>query len=545
MDEPRPVDVALVQINPVMGDIDGNARRIAAEIERLHAEVEYRVAVLPELVLIGYPPDDLVLRPDMPALVKSALDWLAARLAGSGIAVVVGAPVATDAGLMNAAVIIDGGELRLTVGKRCLPNYGVFDEKRHFVAGQRPGSVEIDGRRLGVLVCEDLWFPGPARDLQAAGAEILLCPNASPFHRTKSAQRLQAARARANETGLPVVYVNEFGGQDDLVFDGDSFVLDGAGAEILRLPACAPGAGVVRLLPAGGVEARTDSCPGSRPDEPEAVYRAITLAIADYVGKNGFEGVFVGLSGGIDSALTLALATDALGADRVTAVLMPSRYTAQMSLDDAQAEADALGVRHLTLPIEAPYQAFIDTLAEPFAGLPSDVTEENVQARCRGVLLMALANKHHALVLSTGNKSEMAVGYATLYGDMVGGFAPLKDVPKTLVYRLAHWRNGHSPVIPRRVIERPPSAELSPDQLDTDSLPPYEELDPILEALVERDDPVEDIVAAGHAEELVRRVARMLVRSEYKRRQAAPGPKVTARAFGRERRYPITSRYPF
>lgn len=545
MSESGTVDIALIQFNPVMGDIDGNARRIAAEVERLRAHTPFRVALLPELVLIGYPPDDLVLRPDLPELVESALDWLAQRFSDSGVALVVGAPVATQAGLQNAAVVIDGGKRLITVAKRCLPNYGVFDEKRHFVAGEQPGLVTIDGCILGILVCEDLWFPEPAGDLRTGGAEIMLSPNASPFHRTKAAQRQEIARQRARETGLPVVYVNEVGGQDDLVFDGDSFVLDGEGETVLRLPACVSAGGVIRLQPDGTVMPVTDSVPDRWPGEAEAVYRAIELAIADYIGKNGFEGVLVGLSGGIDSALTLALAVDALGPERVTAVLMPSRHTARMSIDDAIAEAENLDVRHLVLPIEAPYQAFIDALAEPFAGLPQDVTEENLQARCRGVLLMALSNKHNALVLATGNKSEMAVGYATLYGDMAGGFAPLKDVPKTLVYELARWRNEQSAVIPERVIERPPSAELAPDQVDTDNLPPYEELDPILEALVERDDPVEDIVAAGHDEETVRRVARMLVRSEYKRRQAAPGPKVTARAFGRERRYPITSRYPF
>ncbi len=545
MNESVAIDIALIQFNPVMGDIDGNARRIAAEVERLREHGAFRVALLPELVLIGYPPDDLVLRPDLPELIEAALDWLARRFAESGVALVVGAPVATTAGLQNAAVVLDGGERLLTVAKRCLPNYGVFDEKRHFVAGEQPGVVTIDGRKLGILVCEDLWFPGPAKELRAAGAEIILSPNASPFHRTKSAQRLQIARQRCIETGLPVIYVNEFGGQDDLVFDGDSFVLNAGGEEVLRLPSCAPGDGVIRLQPDGTIEACTDSVAPRPFDEAAAVYRAIVLAIGDYIGRNDFEEVFVGLSGGIDSALTLALAVDALGPERVTAVLMPSRHTAQMSIDDAEDEAGKLGVRRMVLPIEAPYRAFMETLAEPFAGLEEDITEENLQARCRGVLLMALSNKHNGLVLATGNKSEMAVGYATLYGDMAGGFAPLKDVPKTLVYKLARWRNEQSAVIPARVIERPPSAELAPGQVDTDSLPPYEELDPIIEALVERDDPVEDIVAAGHAEELVRRVSRMLVRSEYKRRQAAPGPKVTARAFGRERRYPITSRYPF
>ncbi|MDZ7828004.1 MAG: NAD+ synthase [Halofilum sp. (in: g-proteobacteria)] len=537
------IDCALLQVNPVMGDIAGNARLIATAVDDLLARHAARVILLSELALVGYPPDDLVARPDLPGHVDSALDWLADRFRDRQVAIAVGAPITAVHGLYNAVVVLDGGERVCTVPKRCLPNYGVFDEKRHFVSGDEVGVIDIDGRRLGLLVCEDLWFPEPAADLRAAGAEIILCANASPFHRHKAAQRASVCRQRADETGLPVLYVNAYGGQDELVFDGGSFALNADGSEILRLPFCAAGSGVVRMQPGGSLEPVDESAPS--PVEAESVYRAIQLAIGDYVGKNGFNGVFVGLSGGIDSALTLAVAADALGHERVTAVLMPSRHTAQMSLDDAEAEANALSVEQLVLPIESVYQAFVDTLAEPFAGLAPDVTEENLQARCRGVLLMALANKHDAIVLSTGNKSEMAVGYATLYGDMAGGFAPLKDVPKTLVYELARWRNDRGPVIPARVLERPPSAELAPDQVDTDNLPPYEELDPILEALVERDDSVETIVAAGHDEAVVRRVARMLVRSEYKRRQAAPGPKVTARAFGRERRYPITSRYPF
>jgi NAD+ synthase (glutamine-hydrolysing) len=363
---------------------------------------------------------------------------------------------------------------------------------------------------------------------------------------TPSADYLKTLRERVAETGLALVYLNQVGGQDDLVFDGDSFVIDRSGTEIARLPAFREVSARVALQGDGGIRCDEASLrPSSEPEAAASIYQALVLAVRDYVGKNGFGGVYVGLSGGIDSALVLAVAADALGPERVEAVLMPSRYTAQMGLDDAAEEARLLGVKHHVLSIEQPYEAFSDVLSGVFAAGEPDVTDQNIQARSRGLILMALANKRDWIVLATGNKSEMAVGYATLYGDMAGGFAPLKDVPKTLVYKLARWRNEQSAVIPARVIERPPSAELAPGQVDTDSLPPYEELDPIIEALVERDDPVEDIVAAGHAEELVRRVARMLVRSEYKRRQAAPGPKVTARAFGRERRYPITSRYPF
>jgi len=538
--------IAMAQPNVVVGDIDGNVRRVLACMERARTANGARVVLLPELVLLGYPPDDLLLRPDLPARIEQAIDRIAAETAGSGLAAVIGTPEWDEGERFNAAIVVDGGRRVGGARKRCLPNYGVFDEMRYFTAGTQPGVVTLDGRTLGLLVCEDLWDPSPARELHAAGAEVILALNASPYHWGKHAQRREMARARQQETGLGVVYVNQVGGQDDLVFDGGSFALGGDGSETAALPGFEEAHGAVRLLDDGTLRASGDT-PGAAatPNPAAAVYQAIVLGIRDYVGKNGFGGVFVGLSGGIDSALTLVLAVDALGPERVTAVLMPSRFTAQMSLDDAREEAESLGVAHETLSIEGPYEAFLETLAGPFAGRAVDTTEENVQARCRGVLLMALANKNNAIVLATGNKSEMAVGYATLYGDMAGGYAPLKDVAKTRVYELARWRNDGSDVIPRRVLDRAPSAELAAEQADTDSLPPYDVLDCILEALVERDDSVDEIAAAGFDEEVVRQVARMLVRSEYKRRQAAPGPKVSPRAFGRERRYPITSRYPF
>jgi NAD+ synthase (glutamine-hydrolysing) len=536
--------VGLAQIDAVVGDIEGNARRVIAEAGELESRYGARLVVFPELCLLGYPPDDLLLRPDLPGRIDSATDRIASALATSGVAVLVGLPLFEDGTCYNAAALLDGGERVAVVRKRCLPNYGVFDEKRYFSAGAEAVTATIDGHTVGLMICEDIWQPGPARDLAAAGAELIVSPNASPYHAEKSEERRAVARRRVEETGCPLIYVNQIGGQDDLVFDGDSFAIDADGREVVRLPQFTEDATAVAWLPDAGLQPAEPVSPALRPiSQPEAIYRALTLAVRDYVNKNGFQGVFVGLSGGIDSALVLAVAADALGPERVTAVRMPSRYTARMSLDDAEAEAERLGVRCETLSIEPAYEAFLDILAGPFEGLAKDTTEENIQARCRGLLLMALANKHNAIVLATGNKSEMAVGYATLYGDMAGGFAPLKDVNKTRVYALARWRNEQSPAIPERVLTREPSAELAADQADSDSLPPYDVLDPILEALVERDESVEAIAAAGYEPDTVRRVARMLVKSEYKRRQAAPGPKVSPRAFGRERRYPITSRY--
>ena len=539
------MQITLAQIDVVVGDIAGNVRRCRQAIARA-ANTGSRLVVCPELCLLGYPPDDLLLRPDLHERLQAGLDELMEAARDSGVALIVGAPALDDGRLRNSAWILDGGRALGRADKRCLPNYGVFDEKRYFEPGANPCVVEVDGRRIGVMVCEDMWDAAPARDLAAAGAEVMISLNASPYHWGKREDRRRIAATRVHETGLPLIYVNQVGGQDDLVFDGESFALAADGTEVVGLPPFTEADARVVLEAGTDLRAATgEVVPAAALGEAESIYRALTLGVRDYVGKNGFPGVVVGLSGGIDSALTLAVAVDALGPEAVTAVMMPSRYTAEMSLDDAAAEARALGVQYHVLSIESAFEAFNETLADVFAGHGRDVTEENLQARSRGVLVMALANKFNALVLATGNKSEMAVGYATLYGDMCGGFAPLKDVDKTRVYRLARWRNTQGEVIPERVITRAPSAELAEDQADSDSLPPYEVLDPILEALVERDEAVEDLVARGFAEADVRHVARLLVRSEYKRRQAAPGPKVSPRAFGRERRYPITSRYSF
>jgi NAD+ synthase (glutamine-hydrolysing) len=526
--------VALVQCNPLVGDVEGNARLIIERAKTARDEQGAGLVVFPELALTGYPPEDLLLRDSLMRRVDSALQTIAEAV--SGVAIVVGAPYRDEQGLRNGALLLDQGGVRARYAKQRLPNYSVFDEKRYFAEGAESCVVEIDGVQVGLMVCEDLWFPGPAQAARAAGAELLVSLNASPFHLGQYGARMEVLRQRVEETGLPVVYVNQVGGQDELLFDGASLVM-GADGELLgrahpfedETLTIDPFEETMQLAPLPGQE--------------EACYRALVLGVRDYVRKNGFPGAVIGLSGGIDSALTLALAVDALGAQDVMAVMMPSRYTADMSLQDARRECELLDVEVHELPIEGPFQAFLDVLNPLLAGQAPDTTEENIQARCRGVLLMAISNKSGRMVLTTGNKSEMAVGYATLYGDMAGGFAPLKDVPKTLVYRLARWRNEQGAAIPERVLTRPPSAELAPDQKDSDSLPPYEELDPILERFVERDYSVAEIVAEGHARETVERIVTLVLRNEYKRRQAPPGVRISPRAFGKDRRYPITSGY--
>jgi NAD+ synthase (glutamine-hydrolysing) len=498
------------------------------------------LVVFPELALTGYPPEDLLLRPALRTRVHEGLERVRQQV--RGIHVLVGHPFEALGGLYNSANLLHDGQVLGRYHKQHLPNYSVFDEKRYFVPGTDPCVVRIGGVPVGITICEDIWMPGPALQARDAGARLLVNINASPFHAGKAREREAAVADRVRETGLPVVYLNLVGGQDELVFDGESFVMDADGVLARRMPACEEGLYLVEVAP--GEPARP--LPGEvAPALPqvESIYRALVLGVRDYVQKNGFPGAVIGLSGGIDSALTLAIAVDALGAERVEAVMMPSRYTADMSREDAAREAGTLGVKYRVIPIEQPFSAFLDALREEFAGLPPDTTEENIQARCRGVILMAISNKTGRILLTTGNKSEMAVGYATLYGDMAGGFAPIKDVPKTLVYRLARHRNAAGEVIPQRVLERPPSAELATDQKDTDSLPPYEILDPILERYVERDWSIERIVAEGFDPAIVGRVARMVDRNEYKRRQAPPGVRITRRAFGRDRRYPITSGY--
>ena len=530
--------VYLAQLNLLVGDIEGNAQRVIDEAAKARDTQQAHLVVYPELTLTGYPPEDLLLRPALDMRVQQALERIAAEVPGIGV--VVGYPALRDARRFNAAGLLRDGRVVAEYYKNLLPNYSVFDEKRYFEAGDRACVVEVQGVPVGISICEDIWYPEPAARAAAAGARLLLNLNASPYHQAKARQRERLVVRRARENRLPIIYVNLVGGQDELVFDGGSFVVDASGELVERAHYYREDKRIVEfatdgaLVPDGGAIA-------AQPDEVSAVYQTLVLGVRDYVTKNGFKGAVLGLSGGIDSALTLAIAVDALGADKVEAVMMPSRYTADMSNQDAAQQAEALGARYRTIPIEPAFNAFLAMLAEEFAGLPTDVTEENIQARCRGIILMAISNKSGLMLLTTGNKSEMAVGYATLYGDMAGGFAPLKDVPKTLVYRLAKWRNRDAEVIPRRVIERPPSAELRPDQADTDSLPPYDVLDAILERYVEADQSRQELVQAGFDAAMVNRIARLVDRNEYKRRQGPPGVKITRRAFGRDRRYPITS----
>ena len=531
--------IAIAQLNLLVGDVQGNARAVIDTALNARDEAGADAVIFPELTLTGYPPEDLLLRPGLLPRVEQALAEINRQV--SGISVILGYPSEAADGVHNSAGILRDGRIIGEYHKQQLPNYSVFDEQRYFAPGSHPCVADVNGIKLGLTICEDIWFPGPAAQARHAGAQILLNLNASPFHAGKWRERETTLRQRCAENGLPIVYANLVGGQDELVFEGESMVVDREGAVTLRAPQFETGLHCIDfdLLEGGAVPRPAEIV---KPlDIEESTYKALVLGVKDYVGKNGFKGVVIGLSGGIDSALTLAIAVDALGADRVEAVMMPSRYTADMSQVDAEAEAKRLGVHYRVIPIEPAVNIFDEMLAEEFAGMGRDVTEENIQARTRGILVMAISNKRGKMVLTTGNKSEMAVGYATLYGDMAGGFAPLKDVPKMLVYRLSRWRNEQSPAIPERVITRPPSAELAPDQKDEDSLPPYEVLDPILEMYVERDYCVAQIVAQGYDEATVRRVVGMVNRNEYKRRQAPPGVRVTRRAFGRDRRYPLTS----
>jgi NAD+ synthase (glutamine-hydrolysing) len=533
---PRSLRLAAAQLDLWVGDIEGNVARIVRAAAHARDALGADLLIAPELALIGYPPDDLLLRSALPQAIARGLDALRREVRGIGL--VVGFPERTAQGLYNAAWAIRDGQVLARYRKQLLPNYGVFDEKRHFLPGQGSTVFELHGVRLGLCICEDLWGPEPAAAAKAAGAELLIGINASPYDLAKGRERLAVLRARTAETGLPVLYVNLVGGQDELVFDGASLAVNADGAVAFQAPAFEEG-----VFPVGYRDGRLTGALAAPLSEEATAYRGLVCATRDYVERNGFPGALVGLSGGVDSALVATIAADALGPQRVWTVALPSRYTAPMSNEDAQRQARALGVRHTVLPIEQAFAAFTGTLAETFAGQPADLTEENLQSRCRGVLLMALSNQFGHVVLTTGNKSEMATGYATLYGDMCGGFAPIKDVYKTLVYRLARYRNSVAPVIPERVLTREPSAELRPGQKDSDSLPPYAVLDPILEAYVEDNRSIAEIVALGYEETLVRRVAALVRRSEYKRRQAPPGPKITRRAFGRERRYPITAVY--
>jgi NAD+ synthase (glutamine-hydrolysing) len=534
------VRIVMAQLDFLVGAVAENTDKVLAAAARARDELDADAIVFPELALTGYPPEDLLLRPDFSGQVDAALARLCHEV--QGIQVIVGFPLREGPRLYNAAGVIAGGAIQACYRKQLLPNYGVFDEKRYFLPGGVPCVVPVAGVPFGITICEDIWEQAPAQQAVAAGARALINLNASPFHTGKRDEREQVLRLRAQETGLPIVYVNLVGGQDELVFDGGSCVVDGTGRVTQQAPACVEALYPVDLRADGPVVPLEADC-APRLDHVAMIYRVLVTGVRDYIQKNGFAGAVLGLSGGVDSALVLALAVDAIGADRVEAVMMPSRYTATMSTEDARAEAAVLGVHCLEIPIEAPFRSFLEVLAPQFAGLPADTTEENIQARCRGVILMALSNKLRRILLTTGNKSEMSVGYATLYGDMAGGFAPIKDVPKLLVYQLARYRNSIAPVIPQRVLERPPSAELAPGQRDSDSLPPYEVLDPVLERYIERDMSVRDIIAEGYDAGVVRRVAALVDHNEYKRRQAPPGVRITRRAFGRDRRYPITSGY--
>ncbi len=530
--------ISIAQCNLQVGDIDGNAGQILSAMSVARDEQAADVVVFPELSLSGYPPEDLLLRDGFCAAVAESLVSLAKQV--KGIDVVLGYPLQQDGLLYNAASVLRDGDILCTYRKQQIPNYGVFDEKRYFTPGDEACIFDVNGTLLAITICEDIWRPSPTHQAACAGANLVININASPYHADKQGERERVLVQRVRESGLPIVYCNLVGGQDELVFDGASLVV-GADETIHH---CAPVFDSANVL----VEFDDDLRPQvaksyTLPGREESLYRAMVLAVRDYVGKNRFPGVVIGLSGGIDSALTLAVAVDALGAEQVQAVMMPYRYTSDISVEDACAEAKALAVRYDEIAIESMFDAFIAKLSEKEGMALSDLARQNLQARCRGVLLMAISNETGRMVLTTGNKSEMAVGYATLYGDMAGGFAPLKDLSKTMVYQLARYRNTISEVIPERVIVRAPSAELAADQKDVDSLPAYEILDPILEAYIEEDKSIAEIVADGFNEETVRKVAIMVRRNEYKRRQAPPGVKLTARAFGRDRRYPITSRY--
>ena len=526
--------LAIAQLNQNVGDLEANARSILDALR--HAErAGASLVVTPELSLCGYPPEDLVLRPAFVAACAAALTALAGKVGST--ALLVGYPESEAGRCYNAMAVLRGGRIERIYRKQFLPNYTVFDEERYFEPGTEPCVFEIDGVRCGVIICEDVWFAEPAARAKTAGAQVLIVPNGSPYHTRQQALRNEQVGARARECGLPVVYVNRVGGQDELVFDGASFVVDAAAQLTQQVPAWQE---ALALVDFDGTSPRPVRGALDGALEPH-VYAALVMGVRDYVGKNRFPGVLLGLSGGVDSALTLAVAVDALGRERVRALMLPSPYNAPISLEDARAMAGIVGVRYDELSIEPVFSAFLETLAGEFGELAPDAAEENIQARIRGTLLMALSNKFGSIVLTTGNKSEMAVGYATLYGDMAGGFAVLKDIPKTLVYRLCNYRNSLGRVIPERIITRHPSAELRMDQTDQDSLPPYDVLDGILEAYVERDRSPEEIVSMGYPREAVVKVVRLIKLSEYKRRQSAVGIRITPRGFGKDWRYPITS----
>jgi NAD+ synthase (glutamine-hydrolysing) len=536
------LQIALAQLNLLVGDVRGNAAKVIAAAQRARDDLGADLVLFPELTLSGYPPEDLLLHRGFRRQIEEGLAQVRSEV--TDVALMVGFPEYTRAGIYNSAALIAGGEIAAIHRKAELPNYKVFDEKRYFQAGAQPTVFACRGFRVGLLVCEDIWEPHAAQLTRAVGAQLLVVINASPYEIHKQREREDIARRRTRELHVPLAYVNLVGGQDELVFDGNSFVMDAAGEVVLRAPPFEEGiwAAEFERDARGNVAVRPGALAPELADEA-SIYGALTLGVRDYVGKHGFPGVVMGLSGGVDSALTLAIAVDALGKERVHAVMMPSRFTSAMSLEDARAQAEMLGVHYSVLSIEGMFEATLATLKGEFAGRDPDATEENIQSRCRMLLLMGLSNKTGRMLLTTGNKSEMAVGYATLYGDMAGGFAPIKDCSKLLVYRLANYRNSQGRVIPQRVIEREPSAELRHGQKDSDALPPYEVLDAILEAFIEEDLSVDEIEARGFERATTARVLDLVKRNEYKRRQAPPGVRVSRRAFGRDWRYPITSGY--
>jgi NAD+ synthase (glutamine-hydrolysing) len=534
--------VALAQIDLLVGDVQGNTARVISTARAAQADLTADLIVFPELALSGYPPEDLLFHRGFRRQIEAGLNRVRAEIGSATVAV--GYPEYSGSDIYNSLALIANGAVVANHRKSELPNYKVFDEKRYFRAGAQPTVAACCGFQVGLLVCEDIWGPEAAQMARAAGAELLIVSNASPYEIHKQREREEIVRAHVQEVNLPLVYVNRVGGQDELVFDGHSFVMDAQGVLVARAPAFVEGTYVVEF----GRDSAAAAVPRPSSIAPllsdaESVYRALVLGVRDYVTKHGFPGVVMGLSGGVDSALTLAIAVDAIGAERVHVVMMPSRYTSAMSLEDAAQQARALGVKYSLISIEGMFEATLCALQDEFAGKPEGSAEENIQSRCRMLILMGISNKTGKMLLTTGNKSEMAVGYATLYGDMAGGFAPIKDCSKLLVYRLAAYRNGLARVIPQRVIDRPPSAELRPDQKDSDALPPYEVLDPILEAFIEEDLSVDEIVARGFDKATVGRVLDLVKTNEYKRRQAPPGVRVSRRAFGRDWRYPITNGY--
>jgi NAD+ synthase (glutamine-hydrolysing) len=533
--------IGLAQLNFLVGDAQGNAARVIDSVARASADIKPDLLVFPELTLSGYPPEDLLFHGGFRQAIDRALATVRDTVRGPGV--IVGYPEYVGHDIFNSAALLCDGALIANHRKRELPNYKVFDEKRYFRAGSGATVFAHRGFRIGLLVCEDIWECDAARQARDAGAELLIIINASPFEVHKQNEREHVTRARIAEVQLPVAYVNMVGGQDELVFDGNSFVMDASGTVVMRAPGFTEGTYLVEFVREHGRVVPVPASVAPELSDVATVYQALVLGVRDYVTKHGFPGVVMGLSGGVDSALTLAIAADALGPQRIHAVMMPSRYTAQMSLDDAQSQARGMGVHYSVIPIEGMFEATLAALAGEFAGRQPDTTEENIQSRCRMLLLMGISNKTGRMLLTTGNKSEMAVGYATLYGDMAGGFAPIKDCSKLLVYRLAAYCNRNGEVIPQRVIDRPPSAELRPDQKDSDSLPPYEVLDAILEAFIEEDLSVDQIQARGFDRATIGRVLDLVKRNEYKRRQAPPGVRVSRRAFGRDWRYPITNGY--